>query len=102
MLIIQSYRLCGPQLPRPSSFQCLSLLVAPVEGIGIHMAASEVIQVFDLVDSNDPVLGRECLLDYVERWALIWYPDASYTIHGLSRRVDRCEVVVGHLVPGNC
>jgi hypothetical protein len=58
-----------------------------------------IIQVLDLVDSDDPVLTREGFLDGIEDGADIWKLNASDTILRLSCGEERVVVVVGHLVP---
>ena len=51
------------QNPGSLSFCGSLLLVAPVEGYGALVAATKVIQVLDLVNSDDPVLAGEGLLN---------------------------------------
>ena len=62
------------------------------------MAATQIIQVFNLIDSNNPVLARESLLKRAQFWALRWEFRTTDAILRLARREERVVVVVRHLV----
>lgn len=58
------------------------------------MIATEVVQVFDLVNSDDPILTCESLFDSAELGALVWQLGSSYTILSLAGGEQRIVVVV--------
>lgn len=72
----------------------LLLLLAALKGSSIDMITTNVIKVFDLVDTNDPVLAGISLLDGIDNRSLVWNSDLSDSISGLSRRKQRGIVVI--------
>lgn len=50
------------QNPWPSSFRGLLPLVSFSESRDTCVVSTEVVKILDLVDTNDPVLARECFL----------------------------------------
>lgn len=77
----------------------LLLLVAPLERRGGGVVPTDVVEVLDLVDPDDPVLAGERLVKDVERWADLGELRATDSVLGLSRGEEGVVVVVGHLVP---
>lgn len=77
----------------------LSLLVAPVKRSSRGMVSANIVEVFDLVNPDDPVLAGVGLLERIEDRTGIRESDTSDTVGCLSRREKGCVVVVGHLVP---
>lgn len=63
------------------------------------MITADIIKVLDLVDSNDPVLAGECLLDRVQDRADVRKPGTADAICGLPGWEEAVVIVVGHLVP---
>lgn len=74
-------------------------LEALIKGNSVAMITAEVIQVLDLVETNDPVLAGESLFQCVELGAFLGKFCATDTVHGLTRREERLVVVIRHLVP---
>jgi hypothetical protein len=58
------------------------------------MVSAYVIEILDFVDSDDPILAGEGLLNCVERRANLWHFDASDSILRLSSWEERVVVVV--------
>lgn len=63
------------------------------------MISSDVIQLFDLIYPNDPILTRERLLESVQLWILSRKSGPSNPILGLPRREEGVVVVIRHLIP---
>ena len=64
------------------------------------MVTAQVIEVLDLVDTDNPVFTREGLLDAVEdRAAVIGKADTTDAILSLSRGEEIVVVMIRHLVP---
>ncbi len=58
------------------------------------MVSTHIIKVLDFVDSDDPVLAGECLLNCVERWADFGQFYASDSILRLTSWEERVVIVV--------
>jgi len=52
------------------------------------VVSAHIVEVLDLVDSDDPILAGEGFLNCVESWALSWHFDASDSILRLSGREE--------------
>lgn len=63
------------------------------------MIPSQVVQVLDFVDPDNPVLRRERFLERVESGRLGGETGASDTILGLAGGEESVIVVVRHFVP---
>ena len=63
------------------------------------MVPADIVKVLDLIDADDPVLARECLVQCAELGPLLREPGAADTVLGLARGEERVVVVVGHFVP---
>lgn len=91
--------LFDPQYPGSSPLPRLDLLLIPLlKSNRILVRPTEVIKVLDLVNSDDPVLTGESLLERRELGALGWKLAPSHTVSGLTRGEERVVVVVAHLV----
>lgn len=77
----------------------LLLFAALLKGCDRSMVSAKVVQVLDLVDTDDPVLAGECLLHSVEDWAFRGETSTTDSVGSLSWREETAEVVVRHLVP---
>ena len=73
-----------------------------VERCGRCVVSANIIKVFDLVDSDDPILAGECLVQGVERGTNFWKLNSTDSVLGLSGWEERVVVVVRHLVPVGC
>lgn len=87
------------QCPRPSPFHALLLLVALFKGDRLSVVSAHIVQVFDLVDSDNPVFARESLLQRRKLGSLRGHFGASDSVLGLAGREEGIVIVVGHLVP---
>lgn len=90
------------QDPGAPLLNSLLLLLATVKGGGGGVVTANVVKVLDLVDSDDPVLASESLLDGVEDRSSIRQSHAADAILRLSGGEEGVVVVVRHLVPGSC
>jgi hypothetical protein len=63
------------------------------------MISADIVKVFDLVNSNDPVLAGKTFLNRIEDRSNFWQSSTTDTILSLSRREKGVIVVVGHLIP---
>lgn len=86
------------QHPRPSPLAGLLPLDALLECTGLLMRTAKIIQILDLVNSDDPVLAGKGLLHRAELRALGRQTDATDAVGGLAGREERIVVVVRHLV----
>jgi hypothetical protein len=77
----------------------LLLLVTSIKRICGSVVSGHVVEILDLVDTDDPVLAGEGFLNGVESWALVRQLNAADTVLALSGREEGAVVVVGHLVP---
>jgi hypothetical protein len=90
-----------PQRPSTSTLRRrLLLFVSLIECSYACMVTSNIVEIFDLEDSNDPVLAGECFLDGVELWTLGGELGPSDSILSLSWWEERTVVVIRHFVPG--
>jgi len=53
----------SPEDTSTSSLRRLLFLVTLVKGHSALMVSSDVVKILDLVDSNDPILTRECFIE---------------------------------------
>jgi len=90
--------LIHPQHPRPSPLPGLLPLVPLLKRRRLLVAPAQVVQVLDLVDPDDPVLGREGLLDRAELGPGGGEFAASHAVGSLAGGEERVVVVVRHLV----
>jgi len=86
--------LFNPQNLWSSLLRSLLLLVSPVKGRSGCMISADIVKVLDFVDSDDPVLAGEGLLNCVESGTHIWQLNASDSILGLPSWEERVVVVV--------
>lgn len=86
--------LVNPQNFWSSLLRGLLLLVPPVERRSRSVVSADVVEILDLVDSDDPVLAGESLLNCIERWTDIWQLNASDSILRLPGWEERVVVVV--------
>lgn len=63
------------------------------------MISTNIVQIFDLVYPNDPVLTCERLLESIERWPFVGHASSSYPILRLPGWEEGIEVIVRHFVP---
>jgi hypothetical protein len=91
--------LLNPQNPRSLPPGCLLLLVALSERRRALVVTTKVVRLLDLVDSDDPVLAGEGLLDSAELRAFGRQSRSTNTVLRLSSREERVVIVVRHLVP---
>ena len=82
-----------------SLLECLLLLLSPAEAASGDVVAANVIQILDLVDTDNPVLASESLLQCIKGRTLGRHGGVSNSINSSSRREHACVIVVGHLVP---
>lgn len=78
---------------------CTLLLVTFIKCHSAGMISAEIIQILDLIDTNDPVLASESLLNGAELRTLGRETSTADTVGGLSGREKGVVVVVRHLVP---
>lgn len=91
--------LFNPEDPRPSPLPRLNLLLVPLfKSNRILVRSAQVIKILDLVNSNDPVLTGECLLESGELGSLGGDLASSHTVGGLTGGEEGVVVVVAHLV----
>jgi len=62
------------------------------------MIPSEIVEIFDLVNPDDPVLAREGLFERAEFGPCSWQPRTTHAVCSLARREERIVVIVRHLV----
>lgn len=96
---LENKSLLGSQNTRTLVLRGTLALEALVKGNCVAMITAEVIQVFDLVETNNPVLAGESLFQCVELGAFLGKFCATDTVHGLTSRKERLVVVIRHLVP---
>lgn len=97
--LIEEPNLLGSQNARALLFGGTLPLQALVEGSGVAVVSAKVVQVLDLVETDDPVLTGERLLEGVELRALCRQSRTTNPVNGLTRWEERLVVVVGHFVP---
>ena len=86
--------LLSSQNPRSAPLRRLFLLISFIECYSIRMISTDIVQILDLVYSDNPVLACERLLERVERRAFVRHSSSSYPILGLPRWKKCVEVVV--------
>lgn len=91
--------LINAQHSRAPALSGLLLLCTLVKGTCALVVSAEVVEILDLVDTDDPVLAGEGLLDSGKLRALSRKTNIADTVHGLALREEVVVVVVGHLVP---
>ena len=91
--------LLGPQNTRASSLPYLPLLVPLVKSNCTLMRPSNIVQILHLVDSNDPVLTRESLIQGRKLWPFGWQTRATDTVLCLPSRKQVIVIEVAHFVP---
>lgn len=96
---LENKSLLGSQNTRTLVLRGTLALEALIKGNSVAMITAEVIQVLDLIETNDPVLTGESLFQCVELGAFLGKFCATNTVHGLTRREERLVVVIRHLVP---
>lgn len=77
----------------------LLLLLSLFEGCRGGVISPNVIEILDLVNSDDPVFTGECFLQSVQNRAFFWKSDATNTVRSLTGREKVLVVVIRHLVP---
>lgn len=96
---LPSIHLFNSQHPRASPLPRLDLLlVALLKPNRILVRSAQVVKVLDLVNSDDPVLTGECLLESGELGSLGGDLASSDTVGGLTGGEEGVVVVVAHLV----
>ena len=63
------------------------------------MVPTDVVEIFHLINPDDPVFASEGFLESAELGALGWETHATDTVLGLAGGEEAVEVVVGHFVP---
>jgi hypothetical protein len=63
------------------------------------MVSAYVVEVFDLVDPDNPVLACKRLFQRAELGALLRQSNAAHTVLGLASGEQRVVVIVRHFVP---
>ena len=96
---LEKKSLLGSQNTRALALRGTLALEALVKGNCVAVITAEVIQVLDLVETNDPVLAGESLFQCVELGTFLGKSCATHTVHGLTGREQRLVVVIRHLVP---
>lgn len=64
------------------------------------MISTDIVQVLDLVDADDPILAREGFFECIELGAFGGETRATDAILGLAGREETVVVVIRHFVPG--
>jgi hypothetical protein len=96
---LENSALLGSQNARTLLLSGTLTLEALVKGNSVAVVTAEVVQVLDLVETNNPVLTSEGLLQRVELGTLRGELGATNPVDRLARREEALVVVVGHLVP---
>lgn len=91
--------LLGPQDTRALALGGALALVALVKGHRVVVVTAEVVEILDLVDTDDPVLTGERLLERVQLRAFRGESRSTHAVNGLAGTEQGVEVVVGHFVP---
>src|SRR3954452_20327276 len=80
------YSLFLPQHPRSSSLGTAAplLLVSLVKRDSTCMVSAYVVEVFNLIDPDNPVLACKCLFQRAERRALLRQSSAADAVLGLT------------------
>jgi hypothetical protein len=91
-------QLVNSQYPSALSLAGLLALVALVEGCSFLQRPTEVVGLLNLVDTDNPVLAGEGLLDGAELGADSGQLGAADAVLSLASRKEGVVVVVGHLV----
>lgn len=99
LYIVSISTLLRPQYPWTSSLRRFLLLVTLVKRHGAGMVPPKIIQVLDLVDSDDPVLTRESFFQCAKLWPLCGQTRSADSVLCLSCREKRIIVIVRHFVP---
>lgn len=63
------------------------------------MIPTNIVQILDLVDTDDPILTGEGLFKGIELRTFDWEPRATHTILGLAMREEVVVVIVRHFIP---
>ena len=94
----QAANLLDSQHPSALPLARLLALVALLESRSLLQRPAEVVGLLDLVDTDDPVLTGEGLLNSAELGALGGQLGATDAVLSLAGGEERVVVVVGHLV----
>lgn len=96
---IEDKSLLGSQDPGTLVLGGTLALEPLVKGNRITVVTTKVVQILNLVETDDPVLASERLFQRVELWSFFGKFGATDTVHGLTSWEERLEIVVRHLVP---
>lgn len=90
-----------PQYPRAPPFRRSLLLVTFLKRNSASVVPTHIVEIFDLVDPNDPIFTCVSFFERAELRAFRRYLRSSNSVLRLSGWEEGVEVVVGHFVPGS-
>lgn len=93
--------LLRPQNTRSLLLSRLFALISSVKGDGVAVVSAQVVEVLDLIDTDNPVFTGEGFFQSRELRAFGGEFGPTYTVSSLAHWEKLVEVVVRHFVPAH-